>query len=84
MLDNTNQPTTGDENNMILTGEDVQAPLIDILSGDNGEYTIFFDDNNTSKTFTLHHDAREQNNIYFINDGFKKASINITLPETDT
>lgn len=82
--ENMDQTITGDENNTVLTGEDIQTPLVDNISGENGEYTLFFDENNISKNFTLYHDARQQNNIYFINDGFKKITIDIVLPETDT
>ncbi len=73
----TRTPATGDTNTAILTGDDVQAPLVDQLSGDNNSYTLFFDDNNTSKTFTIHHQADEDDFVYFINDGFTKLTVNI-------
>ena len=83
VISNNNQAITGNENNSIQTGDDVQAPLEDSLSGENGEYTLFFDNDSMSKTFSLHHNARQQNNIYFINDGFKKVNVDISLPKSD-
>lgn len=74
---------TGVDNNDILTGDDVQAPLGDSLSGENGEYTLFFTDQKMSQTFTLHHDATQQNMVYFINDGYKKLNVTIMLANTD-
>ena len=56
----TTNTTTGTENNTILTGEDVQAPLIDTIN--SGSATLFFDDNNLTKTFTLYHQAGQKNN----------------------
>lgn len=75
--------TTGDD---LITDStpDVQEPLEDQLSGDNGEYSLFFDDTHTSKTFTLHHKAEQRTTISFINDGFKKVMVDIVLPTTDT
>ena len=71
----TTNTTTGTENNTILTGEDVQAPLVDTIG--SGSATLFFDDNNLTKTFTLYHEVGEQNNVYFINDGYKKLDVKI-------
>ena len=66
---------SGEQNNEILTGEEVQAPLEDMIG--SGSATLFFDDNNLTKTFTLHHEAGEHNNVYFINDGYTKIDIKI-------
>lgn len=63
--------------NTIISGEDVQAPLVDELSGNNHEYTLFFDDNNTEKTFNINHTAETQDTVNFINDGYKKLHVNI-------
>lgn len=80
--DNSNV-LTWDDTNIILTGDEVQAPLVDTLSGDNGEYTLFFDDTSMTKTFTLHHDVQQQNMVYFINDGYTKLNVDIVLPDTN-
>lgn len=71
----TTNTTTGTENNTILTGEAIQAPLIDTIG--SGSATLFFDDNNLTKTFTLYHQAGQKNNIYFINDGYKTLEVKI-------
>lgn len=75
--------TTGDEHIDVPTN-DIQEALEDQLREENGEYTLFFDDTHTSKTFTLHHKADQRTTIAFINDGFKKVTIDIVLPTTDT
>ena len=43
----------------------------------SGSATVFFDDNNLNKTFTLHHEAGQKNDVYFINDGYKKLEVKI-------
>lgn len=72
---NVPAPLTGDENNTILTGDDVQSPLVDSIG--SGSATLFFDDNNLSKTFSLHHEAGVANEVYFINDGYTTLNVKI-------
>ena len=84
MTDNTDQPISEEEKIIVQTEDGFQSPLVYDLSGENGEYTFFFDEDNMSKTFTIHHDGKQQNIVYFINDGFNKIIVDIDLPETDT
>ena len=76
--------TTWDEQLSGTNNNDIQAPLVDILSGKNGQYVLFFDDNSMSKTFTLYHKARQENKVFFINDGYKKLDVAIILPKNNT
>ncbi|USN57435.1 MAG: hypothetical protein H6766_03185 [Candidatus Peribacteria bacterium] len=62
----------------------VQAPLTDDVSGANHEYTLSFDDVNTTKTFTVYHEAEQSDTISFINDGFTQLSVDIVLPAGQT
>ncbi len=74
---NTNIPGTTSWSN--ITWE-IQQPLTDDLSWTNNEYTLFFDDNTSNKTLTIHHQAAQQDKVYFINDGFDTMQLNITTP----
>ena len=62
---------------------DVQEPLVENLSWTNGEYTLFFDDEHMSKTFTLYHNSDQHTTVSFINDGYKSLSVAVnTANET--
>lgn len=72
------------ENTGTIVNNDIQEPLVDITSGDNNSYTLFFDDMNTTKSFTIYHKADQKDYVYFINDWFTKLNLKITLPESET
>lgn len=79
----TDPIVTWDEQTTILTGDDIQAPLVDSIG--SGSATLFFDDANLSKTFSLHHEAGVANEVYFINDGYTNLKVDIFfLSATET
>jgi len=60
-----------------INKEEIQNPLVDQIGGENNIYTIFFDDNNLSKTFTIYHKWWQKDIVYFINDWYKNLNLKI-------